>query len=302
MGMQLLNSLMIIFALVQTPQTPQTNPLPDSLRNPAAAAALSDTLNSMQTREIFKQLVRQYSPTLGEVFRLDPALLGNQAFLAPYPRLADFLKQHPEIAHNPSFYVGESYGGSYGYNRVDTPEERSYEMFQNILAGIAVFSTVLIGVSILGWIVKTVVDHRRWLRVAKSQNEAHSKLLDRFASNQDLLSYIQTPAGRHFLESAPMLVEGPRKISAPAGRILFSVQAGIVLAITGVGLNLVSRYVVFQDVAQPLLVVGMLATAVGIGFVLSAGAAYALSRRFGLLDQPPYTSTTDNAGVSPPHA
>src|SRR5262249_7450681 len=141
-----------------------------------------EALNSIQTREIFRQLVRQYSPTLGEVLRLDPALLTNDAFLAPYPRLQEFLKQHPEIAHNPSFYVGDSYG----YNRLRTPEERSIELFENVLAAIAMFTAGVIMLSVFCWIVKTVIDHRRWLRVSKTQNEVHSKLLDRFSSNQDL--------------------------------------------------------------------------------------------------------------------
>jgi hypothetical protein len=300
MVMQLVNSLMIALALFQTPQTLQTphSPGTNLIQGPVSPL-LNETLNSLQTREIFRQLVRQYSPTLGDILRLDPALLTNQAFLAPYPRLAEFLKQHPEIAHNPSFYVGDSFG----FNRLRTPEERSSDMFEKVLAGIAVFTAGLIMLSVLCWIVKTVIDHRRWLRVSKTQNEVHSKLLDRFSSNQDLLAYIQTPAGRHFLESAPISTHpDPRSISAPVGRIIFSVQAGIVLALAGVGFHMVSQSIGMQELAQPLYVVGMLATSVGIGFVLSAGAAYVLSRRLGLLDRPSLSSTSDNAGVSPPNA
>ena len=36
------------------------------------------------------------------------------------------------------------------------------------------------------------------------QYQVHNKLLDRFTSNEDLLAYVQTPAGRRFLESAPI--------------------------------------------------------------------------------------------------
>jgi len=128
-------------------------------------------------------------------------------------------------------------------------------------------------------------------------------LLDRFSSNQELLAYIQTPAGRHFLESAPIATHtDPRSMSAPVGRIIFSVQVGIVLALVGVAFHIVSASIATQELSQPLFVVGMLATAVGIGFVLSAGAAYMLSRRLGLLDRSPLASTSNNAGVSPPNA
>ena len=54
--------------------------------------------------------------------------------------------------------------------------------------------------------VKSFIDHRRWLRVSKIQTDAHSKLLDRLTSNEDLLAYIQSPAGRQFLEAAPLTV------------------------------------------------------------------------------------------------
>src|SRR5262245_27656532 len=144
--MQLVNSFLIALAFAQAPQTAP----PPNLLQGQQGNFVAEQSNSMQTREIFRQIVRQYSPTLGEVFRLDPALLTNQAFLAPYPRLAEFLKQHPEIAHNPSFYVGESYAYP---NLVDTAEQRSVRMFEDIMAGIAAFTAGLIILSFLGWIL-----------------------------------------------------------------------------------------------------------------------------------------------------
>src|SRR5215813_12472704 len=192
--MKLVHSLLVAYALAaQAPPAPQ-----------APVSPLADLRNAHQIREDFQQLLRQYPPSLGQILRLDPSLLTNEAFLAPYPNLAAFLAQHPEIVHNPSFFVGE--GPAY-VERSFSPEARSYEMFGNIMAGVAVFAALLIILSVLGWVVKTVIDHRRWLRVSKVQSEVHSKLLDRFTSNQDLLAYIQTPAGRHFLESAPFSID-----------------------------------------------------------------------------------------------
>ena len=59
-------------------------------------------------------------------------------------------------------------------------------------------------VSVLVWVIRTVVDHRRWLRQSRVQVEVHSKILDRMTSNEDLLAYAKTPAGSRFLESAPI--------------------------------------------------------------------------------------------------
>lgn len=257
--------------------------------------------NAQETRQLLQQLFRQYPPSLSQVLRLDPSLLSNPEYLAPYPNLAAFLTQHPEVAHNPSFFVGE--GSYHDESNYDTPEARSHRMFEEVMAGIAIFTVILTIMSVLCWIIKTVIDHRRWLRVSKIQSEVHSKLLDRFTSNQELLAYVETPAGRRFLESTPISIDpGSRSLSAPVGRILFSVQAGIVLALAGVGLHVVSQWLPVQDIAQPLFVVGVLALALGVGFVLSAGVAYLMSRKLGLLDQPPLGSTSNSPGVSPPHA
>ncbi|MBI4476831.1 MAG: hypothetical protein HY654_06630 [Acidobacteria bacterium] len=108
------------------------------------------------------------------------------------------------------------------------------------------------------------------------------------ASNEDLLAYIQTSAGRKFLESAPIPLDaGPRAVAAPLGRILWSVQVGTVLAVGGIGLQFVSGRVL-EELSQPLFVIGVLAMSLGVGFMLAAVAAFVLSRRLGLFDtQPP---------------
>ena len=135
------------------------------------------------------------------------------------------------------------------------------------------------------WLIKTLIEHRRWSRLSKIQTEVHNKLLDRFTSNEDLLAYIQTPAGKRFLESAPIPLDSPRAINAPLGRILWSAQAGAVLTVLGLGVALVSRNSL-EEVAAPLAAFGVVIIALGLGFLVSAFLAYVLTRRFGLLTNP----------------
>ena len=265
----------------------------DTVERPVQPGELQ---NANQVRYMIQALLREYPPFLAEVLRLDPSLLSNEPFMQAYPNLSAFLNQHPEIIRSPSFFLGDP-NQNYRRENYNGPGD----LWDEILAGIAAFSAFIVVVSLLTWVIKTVIDHRRWLRVSKIQSEVHSKLLDRFTSNQDLLAYIETPAGRRFLESAPILIDGPRALSAPVSRILFSVQIGIVLALAGIGLQYVSRDIV-TEVAQPLFVLGILSLAVGTGFVLSALIAYVLSQRLGLLNQTTAGSTTDSPGVSPPHA
>jgi hypothetical protein len=273
---------------------------PEAARKPQILPNI-DSRNANETRLIVQGILRQYPPSLADVLRLDPSLLENEQYMSPYQNLTAFVRQHPEIVRNPSFFLGSYYDND---NRFDTPERRSYRMFEEVMAGVAVFSVFVAVIGLITWIIRTVIDHRRWLRVSKVQTEVHSKLLDRFTSNQDLLAYVQTPAGRRFLESAPITIDpASRSVSAPVGRILFSIQAGIVLAVVGFGLQAVSRSLVAQDIAEPLIVVAVLAVALGIGFVISALVAYILSRRLGLFEtRTPLGPPGDRSGVSTPNA
>jgi hypothetical protein len=133
-----------------------------------------------------------------------------------------------------------------------------------------------------------IVASRRWNKVSRAQYDVHSKLLDRFTTNEDLLAYMQTPAGRRFLESAPIrLPDEPRSMAAPFTRILWSIQAGVVLVVTGVGLLYVSGDFASDEPAKFFMVIGVITLALGAGFIISALAAYGVSRKLGLLDPVP---------------
>jgi heme/copper-type cytochrome/quinol oxidase subunit 3 len=133
-----------------------------------------------------------------------------------------------------------------------------------------------------------VIDHRTWLRASKAQVEMHSKLVDRLTSNEDLLAYLQSPAGQRTTMSTshPAVDIAARAVTAPVNRILWSVQVGVVLTAGGVGLWFAKNNVI-EEAAQLLNVVAVLAAALGIGFVVSALVAYAVSRQLGLLDPEP---------------
>jgi hypothetical protein len=125
------------------------------------------------------------------------------------------------------------------------------------------------------------------LRASKVQTDAHTKLVDRLTSNEDLLTYMQSPAGQRYLTSAPVSIDlTQRAVGAPVGRILWSVQVGVIMALAGIGL-FVAKGTVVEEAAQVLQVIAILAIAVGVGFVLSALVSYLLSQRLGLLDPHP---------------
>jgi hypothetical protein len=140
------------------------------------------------------------------------------------------------------------------------------------------------GIGLLIWLIRTLIDYRRWNRLAKVQTDVHTKLLDRFTANEDLLAYIQSPAGSKFLQSSPITLDaGSRSVGAPLGRILWSVQGGIVLMAAGIGLQVMGNRI-SGEAAQPLNALGVLGIALGLGFLLSAIISFMISHRLGLLE------------------
>jgi hypothetical protein len=253
---------------------------------PPPVAYESDRRNADQTRDRLRQVIEQYSPSLFEVFRHDPSLLRNDQYLASYPGLAAFLRQHPEVGHNPGFFVGEPQ-----WNRNRDPRTATIDAWRDMVQGVTIFGAFLLAATVFTWLIRTFIDYRRWLRLTRVQTEAHTKLLDRLTSNEDLMAYIQSPSGRRFLESAPIALDNaPRAASAPVTRILLSLQAGVILAAGGVGFLYASGRVI-DEVAPALFTIGVLAIAFGAGFFASAILAYGLSERLGLLT-PPSTRPT----------
>ena len=235
-------------------------------------------------RDQFSDLLRRDAPTLGQILRLDPSLMSRDGYLAPYPNVEAFLKQHPEIVRNPGYYLA-SFSSNYYYQ-----DSRS-RAWEDIMTGFFVFVIMVTILGALGWLLRTAVDYRRWGRLAKVQAEVHTKLLDRFTGNEDLLAYVKSPAGAKFLESAPINLDGgPRQMTAPFNRILFSMQAGVVLAAAGIGMNIVSRRV-DPDAADPVYMISVLLLSIGIGFFASAGLSFLLSRRLGLINTESVGST-----------
>jgi hypothetical protein len=236
--------------------------------------------NAEMTRRELVALLRQYPPSLGRILRLDPNLMNNQQFMQPYPNLAAFLGKHPEVQRSPEYFFQGFDSGYYRYR------SEASEMWEATMAGVAVFVVMVTILAAIGWIVRTLIDYRRWHRLSKTQADVHTKLLDRFTANAELMAYIQSPAGARFLQSAPIALDpGARNVAAPFSRILWSTQAGLVLAAAGFGLYYVSGQV-DEDVTEPLFTLGIVALSLGAGFVVSAIVSFFLSKQLGLFDAP----------------
>jgi len=248
--------------------------------------------DAQRTHGELSELLEHYPPALRSVLALDPSLADNQSYLAPYPALEKFLSAHPEIARDPVFY----FGNPNTHERQD-PDSRILDMWREALTNAAIFAGFGMAIGLLVWLIRTLVDYRRWSRLAKVQTDVHTKLLDRFTSNEELLAYIQSPAGAKFLQSSPITLDAsPRSVGAPLGRILWSVQGGVVLIAGGIGMQVVSARVT-DAASQSLHALGVLGIALGLGFVASAIISFAISHRLGLIEPAAPAVRTEAPGV-----
>jgi hypothetical protein len=229
-----------------------------------------------RVRRELSELIRNYPPELATLLALEPNLLANEQFLAAYPDVSAFLREHPEVLRNPQFYL---YDLRWAYERT---QNRSFvdEMIEPLVA----FSGFILFAYAVTWLVRTIIEQRRWSRLAKTQSEVHNKILDRFGTTAELLEYVRSDAGSKFLESAPIpLHESRTPQNAPMARVMWSIQLGIVVVAGALGalfLGLLSS----GEAAQGFLSLGALAFCVGGGFIASAFVSLMMSRRLGLWD------------------
>jgi hypothetical protein len=238
----------------------------------APAERESEAYSSGRTRTEFSQLLRQHPDELATILKLDPTLLSNEAFLAGYPELAKFVAAHPEVRRNPRFYLYE----------FQLPYEVRRSALEQMFETLLIFASFTLAAFVLAWLVRTIIEQKRWNRLSRSQSEVHNKILDRFGTTGELLEYVRSPAGTKFLESAPIPLHAEKNVqSPPQARILWSVQLGVVVVAGALGMILVSgRF--DPESAQGFFGLGVIALSVGAGFIASAFISLTLSRRLGL--------------------
>ncbi len=254
------------------------------------ATAEADAEQTASTRRELIDLLNM-SPKAAAFVKRDPMLLADQEYVGRMnPKLADFLKSHPEVARNPEFYLFanlQTAGDNNPYLNVDESQwiiQRGNSNTEEILmAGLAFLAFVVI-LSVLVWLLRVLLDNRRWNRVFKVQTEIYNKLLDKFSTNEEMLAYIRSESGKRFLDSATLPVASMQPgVGNPMARVLAPLQLGVILEVIGAGMIVLRSHV--RDVFTPLSVFGTLALMAGIGLIISAGLAFVLARHFGLMPQ-----------------
>lgn len=260
--------LFAVAALTATAQPTATNS--------TAPVVTTTEIDSAELRERFMSVLQNYPPEVGVVLKLDPSLFGSKDYLANYPALASFVAEHPQIAHSPLYYLERvNLRGS------QPPDPASVRIIDRLTNELIPFAVFLVVSGIVVWLIRTVIEHRRWSRAVNMQTDMVSRLFARFGSNEELLAYLQSGAGQRIFDSTALPLETNRGMTAPLQRIFWTVQVGIVAAMAGIGLQIVS-WRVPVEVGTPLSAMAIIILAIGLGFIFSAIVSHVLSRRLGL--------------------
>jgi len=263
--------------------------------SPAPAASAAPAPNERDVAATQTELIRllRLSPTLTTVVSHDPSLLSNTDYVAHNnPQLAAFLAAHPEVARNPEFYLFSHLKHEDG--QPDEALERAVwpdvyrsqgqnSSFERMWGDIVPLIAFGFGLTAIFVLARMFVENRRWSRIFKLQSDVHGKLIDKFTSNQELAAYMETDAGRKFLEAAPIPVgiEQDRRVPSAVARVLTPLQAGIVMVLLGIGL--LSLRHAGPDMDTPMLFFGTVVLMPGIGFIISAGVSWLLAAKLGLM-------------------
>jgi hypothetical protein len=129
----------------------------------------------------------------------------------------------------------------------------------------------------IAYITQVLTEWRRQKERTRLLTEFQTKLLDKMGSGQDFAAFFQSQGGERFLSTLSM------ERSNPYDRVIRAVQTGIVMTCLSLGLVYLGRVVSFEG--EGLTIIGVVVLSLGVGFLLSAGSAYAISRSAGLLDR-----------------
>jgi len=287
--MAMVHSIVAVLALFSTIGAAQA---PRSPQPPVASNAPQMSEKDLAVLQDQLLQILRVSPTLAEVVARDPSLLSNAEYVnRNNPELGRFLQAHPEIARNPDFYLfnnlhGENQPPSQVLERKlwpETSDHASSGIDRELISDGIPFLVFLCILSALLWLTHVLLENRRWGRIFKLQTDVHGRLIERFGTSQEVLTYMATDAGKRFLEATPIAVgfETQQPVPSPVARVLTPLQIGVVMTLLGLGLLYLRHSI--PDGGGALLVVGTVVLMPGLGFIISAGITWVLARHLGLM-------------------
>jgi hypothetical protein len=154
--------------------------------------------------------------------------------------------------------------------------------------------TILVSVGLIiatAWVVGIIVLAFKDKANLRTRADLYNRLLDKFSTATEFVDYLKSDSGQKLIDEITI------KNTSVTAKILGSIQKGIILTLLGVGLLILGNIFggsLGGDLYIVLSVAGTIAFVVGIGFLISTGISYRLSKSLGLLEVEKKSSETNH--------
>jgi hypothetical protein len=110
--------------------------------------------------------------------------------------------------------------------------------------------------------------------------EFNTKLIDRFNNTDELRAFLETGSGDQVFK----MINAAEHSNTTRDKLMGSLTKSIVLVCLGIGFFIISEFKMFGEDAQGLGAMGVLAMALGIGYLISTAISFKLSRKWGIIN------------------
>ena len=152
---------------------------------------------------------------------------------------------------------------------------------KEIVSGVTALVFGVVIITCLAWVAVTVVRELKERANTRTRADIYNRLIDKFGTAPEFIAFLQSDAGLKFIEENTV-----QTAVAPLGKILISIQIGVVLTLLGSGL-LVTGNVFGESLGGDLYIVltvgGIVGLMIGVGLLISAGISYRLCKAWGML-------------------
>jgi hypothetical protein len=143
------------------------------------------------------------------------------------------------------------------------------------IAIVMVLATLALGVVA---VVHLFLEHMGRSRTLRTQGDVYNRLIDKFGSSGEFLTYLQSEAGQQLLKTPA--AAAPNAYS----RIMNSAQYGAISMVTGFGILGIGKAFTGREAAEVTYVLGWLGVTIGAALLISAALSYMMAKKFGLIN------------------
>lgn len=151
---------------------------------------------------------------------------------------------------------------------------------KGILEDILAFAVGVTVIICLAWVVINIIRTMKQRANMRTRAEIYNRLIDKFGAAPEFIAFLESDAGLRFIE------ENTVQNAQPLGKILASLQLGIILTLLGIGLLITGNIFggsLGGDLYIVLTVGGVVGLMVGVGFLISSMISYRLCKTWGIL-------------------